>query len=665
MAEYLTPGSYIERVDASVPRIPGVRTDIAGFVGIARSGPLDTPVPVESFRQFVSHFGGYTGAGYLAYAVQAFFANGGRRCWVVRVASKDPLAGARAAGVQLADGGGTPVWRIAASSPGVWGEELSVRIREVFSPQAVGPAGQGSAQYTTVNSVTGFSRGSLVRLRQAGVELWRVVSHVDPHERRLFWRHPDAEQALRYDRALVGLDLGADIFVDALIYEVLVFRQARLLARFAGLTLVPEHTHYGPGVVAAPRYPLGIEAGQALPQAPLPIVIEALSDVDGIPAALSLPADGDLALRGSGDGLALLSVNDFVGEPVDVADSDAVKARKLRGIRALGQVDEVAVVSVPDILIRPDPEPAYEPVVPPPVNPCIDCPPPPAPTAAPFQPGLGTELPPVFSDEHIYRVQAALVDLCERRRDCFALLDVPFSAARDDAAGLGAAQAWRRRFDTYYAALYYPWLRVVEPRGTAPMRAVPACGHVAGQFALHDLETGVHKAAANRALRWLQDVTIELDHAEHGVLNPLGINAIRSDRGLRIMGARTLSSDPDWRYVNVRRLVMMMRKAIEIATQWAAFEPNDYRTRSRITLTLNSFLYALWQRGALRGDAAEQAFFVLCNEDNNPPEQRANGWLVAELGIAPSVPFEFVVLRVGRQGDSVEIAESGRLARAA
>ena len=190
-------------------------------------------------------------------------------------------------------------------------------------------------------------------------------------------------------------------------------------------------------------------------------------------------------------------------------------------------------------------------------------------------------------------------------------------------------------------------------------RDIPPSGHVAGQCARTDIEVGVHKAPANDPLSWVQDVTVVIGDALHAILNPSGINVVRplSGRGIRIMGARTVSSDPSWRYVNVRRLMMMIEKAIDVATQWAAFEPNDFYTRGKLVLALSSFLIALWQRGALAGKSIEEAFFVKCDETNNPPAERENGRLFADVGVAPSNPFEFIVLRVGRTNNEFEVTE--------
>jgi phage tail sheath protein FI len=354
-----------------------------------------------------------------------------------------------------------------------------------------------------------------------------------------------------------------------------------------------------------------------------------------------------------------LSAYDFIGEELDPLGSDTERARKARGLRTLEEIREVAVVAVPDIHIQPEPPARFSPPSPCIPDPCLPLDVPPA-AAAPA-PSLG-DLPPVFTEDAIYRVQAALIQHCEKLRDRIALLDPPFSAARDDKLGLGAVRAWRSRFDSKYAAFYYPWLRVVDPMrsSASPLREIPPSGHVAGQYAQSDFQFGVHKAPANAPLIWAEDATVLVNDAGHGILNPAGINAIRAlpGRGLRIFGARTMSGDSDWQYVNVRRLMMMIEKAIEAAIQWAVFEPNSTLTRVKLNLTLTSFLLSLWQRGALMGASASDAFFVKCDDENNPQRERDQGRLLATIGVAPSRPFEFIILRVGRTHNQFEISEA-------
>ena len=206
-----------------------------------------------------------------------------------------------------------------------------------------------------------------------------------------------------------------------------------------------------------------------------------------------------------------------------------------------------------------------------------------------------------------------------------------------------------------------------DPTRPGAVVDVPPSGHVAGQFAYHDLRTGVHRAPANARLQWALDSLAHPDRTEQERLNDAHVNLIRQEpgRGLRIMGARTLSSDPKWRFVNVRRLVLQIKTAAELLTQWAVFEPNTAATRTRLTAVLEGFLGSLWERGALTGATPEQGYFVRCDEENNPSASRDLGRLVVDVGLAPAVPFEFIVLRVGLQENSLRIEEMSALARAA
>ncbi|HEY0431213.1 MAG TPA: phage tail sheath C-terminal domain-containing protein, partial [Pyrinomonadaceae bacterium] len=649
-----TPGVYYERVDASAPAITALRTDIAGFVGIATRGPMHQALPVQSWRQFSAYFGDFTGAAYLAYAVRGFFENGGRRCWVVRVGSE--IAATAEAIFQSA--GPADIWRIAASSPGVWGNDLEVSIRETRRAQTLTDPRGSTPESFAVASVTGFARGTHVRLTQGANAIYGVVEDVDAIESRLIWQHRKPELRLAYYQpllsALSAFDVTRPMLIESVEYTLLVRELGRLTRVHEGLSLVPEHPRFGPLVL--PRLTVPKFSGEllTLPAAPEPVMIESAAGFDlstwilaGMQPLATTTANVPLA--GGADGLAQLTAFDFIGEDVDPLDGDEAKARKIRGLRALEEIREVSIIAVPDINIQPKDVPPQAPPLPCVPDPCL--PPNPPPPAVPRPPSVG-DLPPIFSEGDIYRVQSGLIQQCEKLRDRIALLDPPFKAARNDKLGVGAVRAWRSRFDSKYAAFYYPWLRVVDPlrSPTSLTRDIPPSGHVAGQYAQNDFQFGVHKAPANAPLVWTQDVTIPVNDEVQGVLNPLGINAIRplTGRGIRIFGARTVSSDSDWRFVNVRRLLMMIEKAIDVATQWAVFEPNDVLTRAKLHLSLTSFLLSLWQRGALMGATAAEAFFVKCDEETNPPTEREQGRMLAVVGVAPSQPFEFIILRVGR-----------------
>jgi len=658
-----TPGVYYERVDATAPGIAALRTDVAGFVGIAARGPLHTAVPVQSWRQFEAYCGSFTGAGYLAYAVRAFFENGGRRCWVVRVASE-----AAATAQALFSTKTAPRWVVQAISPGVWGNDLTVELRETNRAQTVTDPPYSIPEYATVITTSGFSRAMLVRLTQkvetqnTAETQYKVISDVDAVAKRLLWVHPDPVARLPYDAPLHGFDPNRPILVESVEYTLIVREAGRLRQVYEKLSLVPEHSRYGPAALPPLPDRRDLKALQ-LPAAPEPISLAEYSQETAKPTCtdiepLDIPVAPPVALAGGADGLALLIAGDFIGEAVSPFDSDTVKALKQRGLGALEEIDEVAMVAIPDIHIQPQQPPVIAPLPPCIPDPCLEGPPA---QAIPTAPDLG-DLPPRFSEQDVYRVQAALIEHCERLRNRIALLDAPFATARNDALGSGSVRAWRQRFDTSFAAFYYPWLRVVDPLRTpsALTRDIPPSGHVAGQYAQSDFQVGVYKTPANSPLGWTQDVTVSVDDPVHGLLNADGINIIRAfpGRGIRIFGARTVSSDPDWRFVNVRRLLLMIEKAIAVAIQWAVFEPNNVFTRAKLNLVLTSFLLALWQNGALAGASREEAFFVKCDEENNPPGERDRGRMVADVGVAPSQPFEFVVLRVGRTDNEFEITES-------
>jgi hypothetical protein len=663
-------------VDATGPAIGPIRTDVAGFVGIAERGPVDVPTPVQSWRQFQAYFGDFTGRGFLAYTVRAFFENGGRRCWVVRVTSDDPVGGAAVASTLFreapsmpGDTPGPPLWKVEAYSPGVWGNTLVTLLQETHRAQSESKPTFSTPEATAVKAIGAFRRAMLVRVRQGKLPpVYKVISSVDPIDGLLVWQAPRQEERLPYDSPLQlppGYDLDAPLSIESVEYTLVIKQAGRVLAVHEGLTLVPEDAqNYGPARLAPVSPPTSLDTRAGIPSTPPHVVIrEAREPVPGdIPRPIYTES-GEETLAGGADGLTLLQVYDFIGEPYSPNDSDFVKKSRRRGMRALDDVDEVAMIAIPDIHIRPILPPRVSPLPPCQPDPCLPGPPPrlAPPTVA------EVEMPPIFSDGEIARVQAALVQHCEDRRDRIAILDPPLSVAKNDTLGVEAIRAWRRRFDSKYAALYYPWVRVAEPVRPSPAltRDIPPSGHVAGQYAHADFSIGVHKAPANIPLKWAQDVTASVSDPTHGLLNTEGINVIKAlpGRGLRIEGARTVSADPDWRYVNVRRLLMMIEKAIYLCTQWAVFEPNDHMTRAKLRLSLTGFLSTLWQRGALMGDKVGDAFAVKCDEDNNPPHERANGKLLAEVLVAPSQPFEFVVLRVGRTQNEFEVSEAsmGRL----
>lgn len=655
-----TPGVYFERADASAGGIAALRTDVAGFVGIAERGPLHLAVPVESVKQFNAWFGAPFESGYLAYSARAFFENGGRRLWAVRVASETASSASLPLGA---------AWSVEASSPGVWGNDLAVRVRQTRRAQARATLDALDPRRVRVDSIAGFELHSLVELRQGASSARAILRELDA-----------AGSALLLDRGVTGLDPRLPARAETLLYSIEVHDAGPLLAVFADLSVVVEHPRYAPRVLAQPwrdRDPVHYfrAARDRLGEAPPPVVVRELRSAAQRDALLLPPETGlpqPEPLAGGADGLAALRVADFIGEDVSPLASDAAQAAARRGLRALHEVDEVSLVAVPDIHIRPEPPVRVRPVEPCVPDPCL--PPPVLPAEARAR-SIG-DAPPRFSAADIYRVQATMVQLCEARRDRIALLDAPLEACSGGTTLASALRSWRGRFDSAFGALYAPWVGVVDPLRTRPgaaaragrlTRAIPPSGHVAGAYAATDLSRGVHVAAANAPLEWAQDATLALDGERHGLLNSLHVNVIRAlpGRGLRLLGARTLSADTDWRFVSVRRLMSMIVKSLATSLQWAVFEPNDWRTRAKLSLVAGSFLEELWRRGALVGDSAAEAYFVRCDDALNPPDARARGELLMRIGVAPSVPMEFVVLRIGRDENGLALSEDGALGAAA
>lgn len=276
------------------------------------------------------------------------------------------------------------------------------------------------------------------------------------------------------------------------------------------------------------------------------------------------------------------------------------------GIAGLEAVDEVTMVACPDIV-------------------------------AAYQWGVATE-------EDVKAVQTAILNHCENMKDRFAILDCPVGLNVQDMI------SWRKdkmNFDTKYGALYYPWIKVDG-------RLLPPSGHVAGVYARVDSERGVHKAPANEIVRGAIGLERNVSRNEQDFLNPIAVNCIRTfpNQGIRIWGARTLSSDAQWRYINVRRLFSNVEESILQNTNWIVFEPNDQFLWSAIKRDIGAYLTNVWRSGALFGKTPQEAFYVKCDEETNPKELRDLGYCIIEVGMAPVKPAEFVVFRVSQKEDT-------------
>ena len=321
----------------------------------------------------------------------------------------------------------------------------------------------------------------------------------------------------------------------------------------------------------------------------------------GTGAGVEKPTEGSISLVAppapSPSPSPTLATDDYVG---DVSDRT--------GFAGLEAVEEVTMLCVPDLMSA-------------------------------YQQGL-------VDLETVQAVQLGMIAHCELMGDRVAILDPP--------PGFNAQQIkeWRvdkARYDSKYATLYWPWVKVFDP-ATAKMQYVPPSGHVAGIWGRNDDTRGVHKAPANEVIRGAVDLETQITRNEHGLLNPVGINCLRAfpGGGIRVYGARTLSSDPAWRYLNVRRLFNYLEKSVLNGTQWVVFEPNDDALWAKIRRTISAFLVNEWRAGALFGLTPDEAFYVKCDRETNPSEGIDAGQVVCQIGVAPVKPAEFVVFRLSQ-----------------
>ncbi len=374
-------------------------------------------------------------------------------------------------------------------------------------------------------------------------------------------------------------------------------------------------------------------------------LVEAESLLDKDEPAPILEENAPLPLTGGAEDLECLSPLDLTGE--------GTGGETARGLEALAAVDEVSLVAMPDIVAQPVRVVGYRPQRRPP---CTELEAPPA-NRLPLT-GLTPSRPPVFEATEIIGLQQAMIAHCERQRDRVALLDPPRPAMEAQ-----EMLAWARGFSNSYAALYHPWLRIPAraSRITDPVfREVPPCGYMAGLIARVDLTKGVFKPPANEELEGVIAPARVIDDREHGLLNDNFINVIRAfpGRGIRPFGARTPAEDTRYRFLNVRRLVIMIVESVEEQTRWTVFEPNDPELWISVDRAVRAFLHALWRRGGLGGATEEEAYFVRCDESTNPPEEIDAGRVTCLFGFQPPKPAEFIIIRIGRTETGLILTEN-------
>lgn len=592
-----------------------------------------------------------------------------------------------------------------ATSPGVWGNRLSISLYPGGlgrSETLAGSTPLSNGLVTQVTNLSGLEVGSLVRVSQDSYvsPSLRLVVAIDAARRQVRWNAPLGEPAI---------DLSRPLRLETVEFSVQILFDGQVMERHQNLSLSPAHSRFVVPLIQAASSWVDVECVLSSGEYVQPIADTPLADqlLNEVLDPRRSPATVDRSpFSGGRDGLATVSASDFLAglatlEAVDevslLAAPDAVLSvsappqpdeipaqaancaeldppnGELRGLVLDGSAaDETPLAGV--TVVAPGTLAASQVTAADglfllstlPVGlvtlrlqkagyAAIE-------TTAEARVNIPDEpvrflmapitTPPPLTPDAIAEVQAAMLQQGEKGLYRVAVLDPPESALDFE-----AIQTWRARFDSTYGALYYPWLQVSAASGQ--LRSLPPSGHVAGLIAGTDLTQGVHQAPANRVLAGVKALTDAIDDGQQGILNPLGINCLRvlPGRGIRVYGARTVSSDAEWRYLNVRRLLLMIEEAIEDSNQWAVFEPNNAVLRQTLSHSLNAFLNLLWRQGALAGDSPAGAYQVKCNDENNPPSVVDNGQVIADIAVAPTIPFEFIRLRLGRTVEAVEVTE--------
>lgn len=577
MAEYLSPGVYVEEFDSGAKPMEGVSTSTAGFIGLAERGPVEgTPQLVTNFADFKRKYGGYLSENefgeyrFLAYGVEQFFINGGSRCFIVRVAPEDA-----AAATGFAPSKDAPVLTFTAKNPGIWGNSLRVRVTpdsknktpilEVISA----PEGK---KYRCKNG-SGFQPGDIVAYRNMEQDTTTYNRVVKSQDNILEFAEELGDEAVDTEllpqRFIQSCEFTLEVSYED---QVEVYEYASLNPNSA--SFITKKTAKSDLIM--------VEAGAIPEDIKPPFDIVTGGGAEELLVSM---------LEGSNGSVAQISSADFMGR-----DNGAGKRT---GIQAFLDNDMVSIMAVPGVV---DPN-----------------------------------------------VQLTLVAHCENLASRFAVLDMPRDAKKID-----DIVAHRELFDTNYAALYHPWLQVFDPLDKKNM-AVPPSGSMLGIYARSDNTRGVHKAPANEVVRACVGLDCDFNKGEQDILNPKGVNLIRSfpGMGIRVWGARTATSDGSWKYINVRRLFIFIEESIKANTNWAVFEPNDETLWVRVKRTIDVFLTGLWRNGSLAGTSTDEAFFVNVGRDTMTQDDIDNGRLICVIGVAPVKPAEFVIFRISQKtGDA-------------
>jgi phage tail sheath protein FI len=636
------PGVYIQEVSSGVRPIQAAGTSTAAFVGVAERGPIGEARPLFNFTEFQSIYGGFLQHFYLAHAVFQFFNNGGTQCYVVRVAH-DPAV----ADVTVQDRASTPAdaLTLSAVSPGAWGNNLEVAVRAAGSVDPENTfdldlleSARGQDQPRLLESFSGLSMdphspsyvASVVNSRSKHIRVTPNASN--PHQIAGFIEGtplPGPGSLLGANQRKLGISMHGDGFQDLDLTAALANADLSKLDQIRGAlqtairatgplhasTPAEAYSKATVTLVGAANNQLRITSGAARVDSSVEVrgAENPLENAAG-PLGLAPPArrvNGSAEMRppDTPPGSRYLLGDAIVAAPVSAVhrgDDGSTPAEQdyIGAFELLDTILDFSLLAVP---------------------------------------GFGSEA-----------VAEAGMNYCRRRplSDCFFIADM---ASHDDT--LVEAEAWRTAFNTpnSFGAVYFPWLLMLDPNGGPEPIPVPPSGFVAGMYAQTDARRGVWKSPAGvqANLAGTVGLVTELTDQQQGGLNtnPKSVCVIRRfpGTGIVLWGARTLSSDPEYRYIAVRRLAIFLRVSIFNGVQWAVFEPNDEPLWSQLRLNLNAFMMTLFRQGAFQGATPDQAFFVKVDAETTTQADIDNGVVNILVGFAPLKPAEFVVVKISQK----------------
>ena len=595
MPEYLSPGVYVEEFESGAVPMESVGTSTAGFIGLAEKGPVvGKPQLVTSFSEFVRIYGGhlsetkYGAYRYLPFAVEHFFINGGARAFIMRVAPADAKA---------AEGKTPALLAFKAASPGQWGNSIKITISNESKQKT--QIMEASGKNAVLKNTDGLVVGDVAAFFDGRASTYATITAI-------------SEKTVTFDadvpQSCVDTGLVPTKFVKSCELTVTV-KCGGDAEEYPFVTLNTESPDY----ILSRMSKSDLVKVEVIASAPVKESKPAAKDdkakdakegekpveaATAPVAAAGKPGSPFDSIGGNGDAISVEFSGGDDGAVGSIAAGDFIGTDggpgKRTGIQAFIESSGVSIMAVPGVTI-PD-------------------------------------------------VSLSLVAYCENQKSAFAVIDMPRDKKKPD-----EMLTYRDMFDSSYVGIYHPWLEVNDPLAKKSI-FIPPSGSMAGVYARSDIAVGVHKAPANEVVRACTGLEYSFNTGEQDLLNPKGVNLIRAfpGRGIRVWGARTLSSNATWKYINVRRLFIFLEESIRENTNWVVFEPNTEVLWARVRRSVEMFLTTVWRSGALFGSTPDEAFFVDIGRNTMTQDDIDNGRLICIIGAAPVKPAEFVIFRISQ-----------------